>query len=67
MELFWAMFIFFMIITAVFLVISFMFPEWVGITGKAALKIQEHQRGDSHEASTETAPDTAKAAPTDKK
>ena len=53
MELFWAMFIFFMVITAIFIAIAFMFPEWVGITGKAALEIQKHQRGDDHEASVE--------------
>ncbi len=64
MELFWAMFIFFMIITAVFLVIAFVFPEWVGITGKAALKIQEHQRGDHDDTPETTAPE---AAPDDKK
>lgn len=51
MELVWAMFIFFLVITAIFLVIAFLFPEWVGITGKAALKIQAHQRGE--QASTE--------------
>ena len=44
MELFWAMFIFFMIVTAVFIVIALMFPEWVGITGKKALEIQKHQQ-----------------------
>ncbi|MBY0452124.1 MAG: hypothetical protein K2P92_03745 [Bdellovibrionaceae bacterium] len=46
MELFMAMFIFFMIVTAVFIAIAFLFPEWVGITGKAAKAIQQHQRGD---------------------
>lgn len=46
MELFWVMFIFFIVVTAVFAVISFMFPEWIGITGKKALEIQKHQTGD---------------------
>lgn len=46
MELFWIMFIFFVFVTAVFIVISFIFPEWIGITGKKALEIQKHQQGD---------------------
>jgi hypothetical protein len=46
MELFWIMFIFFTAVTAVFIVISFMFPEWIGITGKKALEIQKHQQGE---------------------
>ena len=45
MELFWILFFFFIIVTVVFVIIAFMFPEWVGITGKKALEIQEHQRG----------------------
>jgi hypothetical protein len=27
----------------IFIVIAFMFPEWIGITGKKALEIQKHQ------------------------
>lgn len=50
MELFWVMFIFFIIVTAVFIVISFLFPEWIGITGKKALEIQKHQNGDDDSA-----------------
>lgn len=46
MELFWVMFIFFIVVTAVFVVISFLFPEWIGITGKKALEIQKHQQGE---------------------
>lgn len=49
MELFWIMFIFFVVVTAVFVVISFLFPEWVGITGKKALEIQKHQQGEDSE------------------
>lgn len=57
MELFVAMFIFFMIITAVFIAIAFLFPEWVGITGKAAKAIQQHQRGDPPQTGTDAAPE----------
>jgi hypothetical protein len=46
MEMFWVMFIFFAFVTAVFVVISFIFPEWIGITGKKALEIQKHQQGE---------------------
>jgi hypothetical protein len=49
MELFWIMFVFFVVVTAVFVVISFLFPEWVGITGKKALEIQKHQQGEDSE------------------
>lgn len=49
MELFWVMFIFFIVVTAVFIVISFLFPEWIGITGKKALEIQKHQQGEDTE------------------
>lgn len=60
MELFWAMFIFFMIVTAAFVVIAFLFPEWVGITGKAAKAIQKHQRGDNVDAAPDTDADVQK-------
>lgn len=46
MELFWWMLIFFVFITILFVVIAFVFPEWVGITGKKALEIQKHQKED---------------------
>lgn len=46
MDLIWVMFGFFTFITVVFLVFAFAFPEWVGITGKQAKKIQEHQKND---------------------
>ena len=49
MELFWIMFIFFVVVTVVFVVISFLFPEWIGITGKKALEIQKHQQGEDSE------------------
>ncbi len=42
----WALMIFFIFITVVFVIIALMFPEWVGITGKKALEIQKHQSGD---------------------
>jgi F0F1-type ATP synthase membrane subunit b/b' len=47
MELFWVMLIFFLFITIVFVVIAFLYPEWVGITGKKALEIQKHQLDDN--------------------
>lgn len=49
MELFWLMFGFFIFITILFVVLAIIFPEWFGITGKMALKIQKHQAGDTDE------------------
>jgi hypothetical protein len=43
MELMWMMIGFFLFITIIFVVIAFIFPEWVGITGKRAIEIQKHQ------------------------
>jgi len=61
MEMAFALMIFFILITAVFVIIALAFPEWVGITGKKALEIQKHQTGDDP---TETASAaTASSAP----
>lgn len=50
MEIFWIMGAFFVFITFLYVVISLMFPEWVGITGKKALQIQkEQQQEEQHE------------------
>lgn len=46
MELFWIMTGLFVFITVLFIVIAFLFPELVGITGKKAQEIMNHQRGD---------------------
>jgi hypothetical protein len=56
MDLFWVMLGFFIFITLVFVVLAVAFPEWFGITGKKALEIQKHQRGDTEEASGPTDP-----------
>jgi hypothetical protein len=44
MEIFFVMAIFFVFVTLIFLILCFFFPEWVGITGKKALEVIEHQR-----------------------
>ncbi len=49
MEMIWIMFAFFIFITILFVVLAVAFPEWFGITGKRALEIQRHQKGDSEE------------------
>lgn len=49
----WALTVFFIFITVVFLVIALAFPEWVGITGKKALDIQKHQSSDSSDETSE--------------
>lgn len=46
MDLIWIMLGFFVFITIVFVVVVMAFPEWFGITGKKALDIQKHQRGE---------------------
>jgi hypothetical protein len=33
-------------------VISLLFPEWVGMTGKKALEIQKEQQGESQDKNT---------------
>lgn len=47
MEALWLMGGFFILVVLVFLAITFLFPEWVGITGKSAREIMAHQRGNS--------------------
>jgi hypothetical protein len=47
MSLTWLLVGFFIFVTMVFLAVAFLFPEWVGITGKKAKEIQKHQQGDS--------------------
>ncbi len=39
----WLMIGFFLFVTILFVLFAFVFPEWVGITGKKALEIQKHQ------------------------
>lgn len=46
MDLMWLMIGFFLFITMLFVVIAFLFPEWVGITGKKALDVHKHQAKD---------------------
>ena len=48
MEVFWILTFFFAFITIVFIAFAYFFPEWVGITGKTAKKVQEHQQKDSN-------------------
>jgi hypothetical protein len=69
MEMVWALLIFFIFVTMLFVVIALMFPEWVGITGKKALEVQKHQRGDEHEepASSETTKPAASPSPSTEK
>ncbi|MCC2679516.1 MAG: hypothetical protein K0R29_2092 [Pseudobdellovibrio sp.] len=55
MEMAFALMIFFILITAVFVIIALVFPEWVGITGKKALEIQKHQSGDDESKDSSTA------------
>lgn len=42
----WIIISFIVFLTLSYIVISFLFPEWVGMTGRKALEIQKHQRGD---------------------
>lgn len=44
MEMFWALFIFFALVTIVFIAFAYFFPEWIGITGSKAREIQAHQQ-----------------------
>ena len=55
MDMVWALMIFFIFITVVFLVIALLFPEWVGITGKKALEIQKHQLGEDSQSAEDSA------------
>lgn len=49
MDLIWIMFSFFILVTAIFVVIGLFFPEWVGITGQKAHEIQRHQQEENPE------------------
>lgn len=49
MEIFWILVGLFAFMTLAFLAIALLFPELVGITGKVAKKIQEHQHGDQQD------------------
>ena len=46
MEVMWILIFFFAFITIAFVAFAYFFPEWVGITGKKAREIQEHQKED---------------------
>jgi hypothetical protein len=48
MDIMWVLIFFFAFITIVFIAFAYFFPEWVGITGKKALKVQEHQKESSN-------------------
>lgn len=47
MELIWVMVGFFAFITLIFIAVAYFLPEWIGITGKRALEIEEHQKASS--------------------
>lgn len=49
MELIWVMFAFFILVTIIFIVLAFAFPEWFGITGNKARDVQKHQMGNPEE------------------
>ncbi|MBC7743155.1 MAG: hypothetical protein H7061_13225 [Bdellovibrionaceae bacterium] len=57
MELMWGMLAFFIFIIIIFVVISFLFPELVGITGKRAKEIQKHQQEVDQDQKAHTEPD----------
>jgi hypothetical protein len=42
----WLVIGFIVFLTLAYVVISLLFPEWVGMTGKKALDIQREQQGD---------------------
>lgn len=46
----WVVIGFVVFLTIGYVVISIIFPEWVGMTGKKALEIQEHQKEEKIEA-----------------
>ncbi len=43
----WIVISFVVILTLAYAVISLLFPEWVGMTGKKALEIQREQAGEN--------------------
>jgi len=50
----WIIISFIVFLTICYIVISVLFPEWVGMTGRKALEIQKHQRDETlHEPDTE--------------
>ena len=48
----WIIIGFIVFLTLTYIVISFLFPEWVGMTGKKALEIQKHQQGEDNDSPT---------------
>lgn len=52
--MFWVLFFFFILVTILFIVVALFLPEWVGITGKKALEIQEHQQGETPQSDNES-------------
>lgn len=44
----WIVIGFVVFLTLAYVVISLLFPEWVGMTGKKALEIQREQRGEDN-------------------
>lgn len=43
----WVLIFFFAFITIIFVAFAIFYPEWVGITGKKAKQIQDHQKENS--------------------
>lgn len=46
MEIAWALGGLFILVTLIFVAISFFLPEWIGITGNKAKEIMKEQAGD---------------------
>lgn len=51
MDIMWVLVIFFAFITIASIAFAFYFPEWIGITGKKAIEILEHQKDKSDDSS----------------
>lgn len=64
MEIGWIMGIIFVFVTIIFLVVAFLLPEWVGITGKKAQEVMAEQQGTT--TATEEATNTYKHDSTNK-
>lgn len=47
MEIIWILGVLFIFVTLVFVTIALLYPEWVGITGSVAKRIEAEQRGDA--------------------
>lgn len=63
MDIILSMSIFFVVVTMIFIAIALLLPEWMGITGKRALKIIEEQqdtslRSEQSSSSEETKPES---------